>query len=90
MIRRMRLTGKNLKLVEADLFGRLPYGVMCQVLSESPIQLGDGTEGSEYEEDVVELTARDHDQLIGLVQGDWVLDIKPYLRPMPSMTETER
>lgn len=73
------------------LCSSLPYGIMVQVTSKHPVILGDGNESDELDEpyDVL-LTIDDHDSLVDFFNGDWVIDIKPYLRPMSSMTEEEK
>lgn len=79
------------ELLLKDLCSRLLYGVMVQVISKHPVILGDGSESDELDEpyDVL-LTIDDHGSLVDFFNGDWVIDIKPYLRPMSSMTEEEK
>ena len=75
------MTQEEKELVIKDLCGRLPYGVMCKrgararkVVYVKPYQL----------------------YAIGLDNGEYISqeytveDVKPYLRPMSSMTEKER
>ena len=75
------MTQEEIELVVKDLCGRLPYGVMCKrgerarkVVYVKPYQL----------------------YAIGLDNGEYISqeytleDVKPYLRPMSSMTEEER
>ena len=74
------MTQEEIELVVKDLCGRLPYGVMCKrgerarkVVYVKPYQL----------------------YAIGLDNGEYISqeytleDVKPYLRPMSSMTEKE-
>lgn len=78
----MALSRNDKELLLKDLCARLPHGV--KVI----LQMYDGTSM------VADLTAIEKDGLIGLdIPADvaWNLeDIKPYLRPMSSMTEEEK
>lgn len=62
-----------------DLCGRLPYKVRIKVILAPD---ADVLDGYEY---VKDLTASDIDEL----ERGIIYDIKPYLRPMDSMTMTE-
>lgn len=69
---------KNLLL--RDLCARLPYHVRCK------IWLKDGT----TEEGPLDLEHNYADVLLNAFYYDDIKDIKPYLRPIDSMTEEER
>lgn len=69
------------KLLLEDLSARLPYGVKCQF--EDTIRITDGESSPFY--DYI-LSARDLDLFI----NNKNFYIKPYLRPMSSMTEGEK
>lgn len=85
------ITEEDKKLLLKDLCARLPYGVVVQIINKHPIILGDGNESDEFDEPYnVSLTIGDHDSLVDFFNGDWVTDIKPYLRPISSMTEEEQ
>ena len=79
------------ELLLKDLCARLPYGVVVQITSKHSVILGDGNESDESDEPYnVSLTIGNCDSLIDFFNGDWVIGIKPYLRPMSSMTEEEK
>ena len=76
------MTQENKELLLKDLAARLPYGVIC------------GINGHSYElveidikRELVYLLRDDCDIPWSILRGD---DVKPYLRPMSSMTEEER
>ena len=70
------MTQEDRDILIADLCGRLPYGLI--------IKCNDGFRQSK--EKLVSIDVGN-----GLINYDWRLtDIKPYLRPMSSMTEEER
>lgn len=70
------MTQEEIELLTADLYGRLSYGLI--------IKCNDGFRQSK--EKLVSVDVGN-----GLINYDWRLtDIKPYLRPMSSMTEKER
>ena len=66
------------KLLLKDLCGRLPYGVKVELHNEVCTLLG-------YFDDFVMLTSN-----TPLGQQTNIANIKPYLRPMSSMTEEEK
>lgn len=85
------MTIEEKQLLLKDLCGRLPYGIKCQYL-------GVGCDAETFE-DVPETT----DDTIVFIEPDIynvflyeegtdvdIEDIRPYLRPMSSMTEEER
>ena len=72
------MTRKDKDILFVDLSARLPYGVMVAIKSTNHDEWGDW---------VGELTCRDLDCFINdKIMYDY---IKPYLRPMSSMTEEE-
>ena len=87
------MTEENKQLLLKDLCGRIPYGVICHYNCVIPI------EGRELHKanckDVLKGIIPTSDGHIGFMVGfDRVNalegDIKPYLRPMSSMTEEEK
>ena len=74
------MTQEDKELLLVDLCARLPYGVKCQF--EDTIRLIDGEGESFYD---YTLSARHLDLFINHAN----FYIKPYLRPMSSMTEEE-
>lgn len=83
---------KNKAIVISDILARLPYGpIKCAVYSDIPHFNKD--DGTEYVDptvpEIVELTVADHDILTYFAQGEVVHDIKPYLRPIDTMTKSE-
>lgn len=68
------------KLLFRDLCARLPYHVRCK------IWLKDGT----TEEGPLDLEHNYADVLLNAFYYDDIKDIKPYLRPMSSMTDEEK
>ena len=80
------MTKKEKQVLIEDLFARLPYGVMVQVTRKEPVILGDGNEADEVKEPYdVFLTPDDHDLLTDFYNGDWIVDMKPYLIPLKKM-----
>ena len=73
------MTQENKELLLKDLCARLPYGVKVQVYYED-------IAGSGYFDEAVWLI--DNDEPFH-VNDRWIENIKPYLRPMSSMTEEE-
>ena len=71
---------ENKELLCKDLCGRLPYHVRVKVW------LKDGT----TEEGQLDLEHNYADVLLDAFYYDGIKDIKPYLRPMDSMTEEEK
>ena len=76
----MNITQENKELLFKDLSARLPYHVRVKVW------LKDGT----TEEGVLDLEHNYADVLRDAFYYNKIIDIKPYLRPMSSMTEEEK
>lgn len=76
----MNITQKDRELLFKDLSARLPYYVRVKVW------LKDGT----TEEGVLDLEHNYADVLLDAFYYNKIKDIKPYLRPMSSMTEEEK
>ena len=74
------MTQEDKELLLKDLCGRLPYHIRCK------IWLKDGT----TEEGVLDLKHNYGDVLRDAFYYNEIIDIKPYLRPMSSMTEDEK
>lgn len=74
------MTREDKQLVFQDLCARLPYHVRCK------IWLADGT----TEEGLLDLEHNYGDVLQDAFYYNKIKDIKPYLRPLSSMTEEER
>jgi hypothetical protein len=74
------MTEENKELLLKDLCARLPYHVRCK------IWLKDGT----TEEGLLDLEHNYGDVLQHAFYYNDIKDIKPYLRPMSSMTEEEK
>ena len=74
------MTQEDKKLLFKDLSARLPYHVRCK------IWLKDGT----TEEGLLDLKHNYGDVLQAAFYCNKIKDIKPYLRPMSSMTEEEK
>ena len=73
------MTQEEKQVLLKDLCARLPYGVKVQVYYED-------IAGSGYFDETVWLI--DNDEPFH-VNDRWIENIKPYLRPMSSMTEEE-
>ena len=74
------MTKEDKELLFKDLCARLPYGVKVQVYYED---IG----GSGYFDETVWLI--DNDEPFH-INDRWIENIKPYLRPMSSMTEEDK
>lgn len=74
------MTQEEKQVLLKDLCARLPYGVKVQVYYED-------IAGSGYFDETVWLI--DNDEPFH-VNDRWIENIKPYLRPMSSMTEEDR
>ena len=74
------MTQEEKQLLLKDLCARLPYGVKIQVYYED-------IAGSGYFDETV--WSIDNDEPFH-VNDRWIENIKPYLRPMSSMTEEEK
>ena len=86
------MTQEEKQLVLQDLSARLPYGVICQY--NCVIPCGRITLEKTNERDVLKGIIPMYDGHIGFMVGIDKInalegDIKPYLRPMSSMTEEE-
>ena len=89
------MTQEEKDLVVKDLCGRLPYGVMLKHIStEKPFKLFSikRDEYASYKKDGVELAVNGiyYDWYVNDIYHNIELYIKPYLRPLSSMTESER
>ena len=73
------MTQEDKELLFKDLCARLPYGVKIQVYYED-------IAGSGYFDETVWLI--DNDEPFH-VNDRWIENVKPYLRPLSSMTEEE-
>jgi len=73
------MTKEEKQLLLVDLSARLPYGVKCK------IWLKDKT----TEEGVLDIAHNYGDVLLDFFFYKKIKDLKPYLRPMSSMTEKE-
>ena len=76
----LTMTQEDKELLLIDLCARLPYHVRCK------IWLKDGT----TEEGLLDLKHNYGDVLQDAFYYNKIKDIKPYLRPMSSMTEEEK
>lgn len=88
------MTQEEKDLVVKDLCGRLPYGVMLKHIStEKPFKLFSikRDEYASYKKDGVELAVNGiyYDWYVNDIYHDIELYIKPYLRPLSSMTDEE-
>ncbi len=89
------MTQEEKELLIKDLCGRLPYGVMLKHIStEKPFKLFSikRDEYVSYKKDGVELAVNGvyYDWCVNDIYHNIELYIKPYLRPLSSMTESER
>lgn len=82
MENRTKITQKEKELLLRDLSARLPYGVICQRLKNA-YELVD----IDIKRGVVYLLRDETYVPYSISAGD---EIKPYLRPMSSMTEEEK
>ena len=86
------MTQEDKELLLKDLCARLPYGVICKIHYSFNNETTFG-EDVETEEDcsVVRIDAQTQTAYFDWIY-DWfnIEDIKPYLRPMSSMTKEER
>ena len=81
------MTAEQKQLLIKDLSARLSHGVRCFIEDDYDVS----RDGTLYEMDLDEGTCDFKDTGIG--QGYWytnVVNVKPYLRPMLSMTEDEK
>ena len=76
------MTQEDKKLLLKDLCGRLPYGVKAQYYGSGEEMLTVDTIEAIYTQPSVEIVIGQY--------GLGIEDIKPYLRPMSSMTEEEK
>lgn len=87
------MTEEDKKLLLKDLCGRLPYNVKCQIDFGKPCRTAYVPDDYErYAEDTV-ICIWPETLEIGVNNEDCacdILDIKPYLRSMSSMTEEEK
>jgi hypothetical protein len=85
------MTQEEKDLLLKVLCEQLPYGVTAEILYKDIMLIPDGSESdSDFESDIVDLTIKDHDAIMDFANEDWLYKIKPYLRPMESMTEEEK
>ena len=78
------MTQEDKLLLLKDLCGRLPYGVICHA---NEINI-DGE--LIFVNKLYNIAALYYDNTIGKFEHCQINDIKPYLRPMSSMTEEEK
>ena len=86
------MTQQDKELLLKDLCARLPYGVQCKVHYIINNETTDGEDVDAEETDTITKVDTTHSQVYTDWLDDWsdVEDIKPYLRPMSSMTEEEK
>ena len=86
------MTQEDKKLLLKDLCARLPYGVMCygvtMDMDEDENYLRKGVTGTLCE--IHKYESKCCYGLVGLMNECNIETIKPYLRPMSSMTDEER
>lgn len=75
------MTQQDRELLLKDLCARLPYGVKIQVFRTS-------MENESLSDEVLSYLSKDGNLME--VEGEILSHIKPYLRPMSSMTEEEK
>ena len=68
------MTQEDKQLLLKDLSGRLPYGVNCKMVDDEGEEIVDTLTGIKIE----------------VFDKGIITDIKPYLRPMSSMTDEEK
>ena len=78
------MTKEDKELLFKDLCARLPYGVQCQCIWEAPSDDDDAEEGEGI---ITGIT--DNETILVDEMECYIEDIKPYLRPMSSMTKEE-
>ena len=81
------MTNEQIQLLVKDLSARLPYGVKCFIEDD----YAPSRNGVLYEIDMSDFSCGFEDTGVG--QGYWytkVDNVKPYLRPMSSMTDDEK
>ena len=76
------MTKEDKNLLLKDLCGRLPYGVICNVQ--------DGKINKDYVLTDIHANGYGFDNKYGVFYGSESFVVKPYLRPLSSMTEEER
>ena len=82
----MLITQENKNLLLKDLCARVPYGVKCAIFDDT-LPFG-GAHGGDFKMDGITIEEIGID--VWLEKGSFNFDtIKPYLRPMSSMTEEE-
>lgn len=85
------MTQEDKQLLLKDLCGRLPYGVKCEVhyIFNNETTYGEDVEA--VKDDVINKIDFVNEQVYTCKLGifSFVEDVKPYLRPMSSMTEEE-
>ena len=84
------MTQEEKQLLLKDLCARLPYGVICYGVTKDTDE-----DGNYIDKGVTEILYELHSYkccygLVGLMNECDIESIKPYLRPMSSMTEEER
>lgn len=79
------MTDKQKKILLQELCCRLPYGVICNVPFNKAEQKLQGIIGTDLN-DIRLIFEKDDD----LVCECYLSEVKPYLRPMESMTEDEK
>ena len=84
------MTQEEKDLLLKDLSARLPYGVICYGITKDTDE-DDNYIGKEVTNILYELHSyKCHYGLVGLMNECDIESIKPYLRPMSSMTEEEQ
>ena len=81
------MTTEQKQLLIKDLSARLSHGVRCFIKDDYDVS----RDGTLYEMDLDDETCGFKDT--GIAQGYWytnVVNVKPYLRPMSSMTDEEK
>jgi len=84
------MTQEDKELLLTDLSARLPYGVICYGVTKDTDE-----DGNYIDEEVTDTLCELHIYkccygLVGLMNKCNIESIKPYLRPMSSMTEEEK
>jgi hypothetical protein len=87
------MTQEEKQLLLKDLCARLPYGIMCRIDHDPEGEYDIGIDDERFIDDRIVSVCHENEQIFVYEDEDYPYspeEIRPYLRPMSSMTEEEK
>jgi len=87
------MTQEEKQLLLKDLCARLPYGIMCRIDHDPEGEYDIGIDDERFIDDRIVSVCHENEQIFVYEDEDYPYspeEIRPYLRPMSSMTKDEK